>query len=87
MIGPFESKDEALNCQKYISTKFFHFLVGLAKNTQNSTRDSYRFVPLQNFKNNSNIDWSKSAKEINQQLCKIYGLSFEEINYINSMIR
>jgi site-specific DNA-methyltransferase (adenine-specific) len=52
VIGPFKSQAEIKNVLAYIETKFFHFLVSLIKNTQESRRNVYQFVPKQNFKEN-----------------------------------
>ncbi len=85
-ITPFETKNEVLNCIKYIKTKFFRFMVGIRKN-KNMTRDTYTFVPLQDFTSTSDIDWSKPVSEIDVQLYKKYNLSPEETAFIEKMIR
>ena len=85
-IGSFETKEEAQNLQKYICTKFLRFLVGIMKTSQNLTSNVYKFVPVENFTANSDIDWSKSIDEIDIQLFNKYNLSEEEINYINQKI-
>jgi hypothetical protein len=36
---------------------------------------------------NSDIDWSQPIPEIDEQLYKKYGLSADEINFIEKMIR
>jgi Eco57I restriction-modification methylase/Type III restriction enzyme, res subunit len=87
VVGVFDSKLEAENLIKYIKTKFFHLLLGLKKNTQHTTKKTYQFVPLQDFTSASDIDWSKSIPEIDQQLYKKYGLTEEEIGFIESMIK
>ena len=86
-IGPFETKLEANNVIKYIKTKFFRTLVSIQKQTQHTTKKAYRFVPLQDFTDKSDIDWSKSIPEIDQQLYKKYNLTEEEINFIESKIK
>lgn len=86
-IGPFDTENEAQNSAKYMKTKFFRVLVGIQKQTQHSTAKAYRFVPLQNFKDNSEIDWSLSISEINQSLYKKYQLSDDEISYIEKYIK
>jgi len=48
---------------------------------------NYKFVPLQNFTENSDIDWTKSVKEIDSQLYKKYGLEQAEIDFIEKMIK
>ena len=86
-IGPFETKLEAENVIKYIKTKFFRALVSIQKQTQHTTKKAYRFVPLQDFTDKSDIDWSKTIPEIDQQLYKKYNLTKEEINFIESKIK
>lgn len=72
---------------KYIKSQFFRFFVSLIKISQDATQRVYQFVPLQDFTSSSDIDWSKSIKEIDQQLYKKYEFSEEEIKFIESMIR
>ncbi|GAB1430801.1 hypothetical protein MASR2M18_16350 [Ignavibacteria bacterium] len=77
----------AKNLTKYLSTKFTRFQHSLGKASQDATSKTFRFVPLQDFTPNSDIDWSKSISEIDQQLYKKYGLNEEEIAFIESMIK
>lgn len=86
-IGCFDTEAEALNLQKYIKTKFLRYIVGILKVSQNVSQNVYQFVPLQDFTEKSDIDWSKSVTEIDQQLYKKYNLSDEEITFIESMIK
>ena len=86
-IGCFDTEAEALNLQKYIKTKFLRYIVGILKVSQNVYQNVYQFVPLQDFTEKSDIDWSKSVTEIDQQLYKKYNLSDEEITFIESMIK
>lgn len=76
-IGPFEDEKTAKHVLGYIKTKFFRFMVLLIKNTQNATKRVYQFVPLQDF----NEEWT------DEKLYKKYGLTQEEIDFIESMIR
>lgn len=87
VIGPFEDKSIAESTVTYIQTKFFHFLVSLTKNTQNAMKKVYQFVPLQNFTSTSDIDWSQSLADIDRQLYAKYGLSEEEVAFIEGMIK
>ncbi len=87
VFGPFDTKEEAENIYAYTQTKFFHFLMGLKKITQDATKQVYQFVPMQNFTDNSDIAWGQSISDIDKQLYKKYNLSQEEINFIESMIR
>lgn len=54
--------------------------------TQHNSKEVWQFVPLQDFTSNSDIDWTKSIPEIDQQLYKKYQLSAEEVAFIESMI-
>ncbi len=77
----------ANNLSTYMKTKFLRYLHSLAKNSQHGTRNTYIFVPLQDFSDSSDIDWSVSVPEIDQQLYKKYSLSDEEITHIESRIK
>ena len=86
-IGEFDSQEEAENLLKYIKTKFARTMLGTLKITQDNTRSVWANVPLQNFTNNSDIDWSQSIAQIDQQLYKKYGLSEKEIAFIEEKVR
>jgi hypothetical protein len=47
----------------------------------------WKYVPLQDFTENSDIDWSKSVEEIDQQLYKKYGLTPDEIKFIETHVK
>jgi hypothetical protein len=87
IYGPFETEYEAKNLSKYMHTKFFHFLLGQLKNTMQMAPNLFKFVPIQDFSYNSDIDWTKSTEEIDIQLFKKYRLTEEEINYIENKIK
>lgn len=59
----------------------------LQKFTINFSSDKVQFIILQGFAPNSDIDWSKSVAEIDQQLYAKYGLSADEIAFIESIIK
>ncbi len=77
VIGTFESEEICNNVISYIRTKFFHFMVTLVKNTQNTTKSTYALVPMQDFTQS----WT------DEKLYLKYGLSKDEIAFIESMIR
>ena len=81
------SKDECLNVLSYIKTQFFRYMVSIKKKTQNTTRELFQFVPLQNFTSSSDIDWSKPISEIDKQLYAKYGLTDDEVAFIELMIK
>ena len=86
-VGRFKTLAEAIAVLKYIKSKFARTLLGTLKVTQDNPRETWLNVPLQDFTENSDIDWSKSVAEIDQQLYKKYKLSDEEIAFIESMIK
>ena len=86
-IGAFNNINEAEACLKYIKSKFARVMLGVLKATQDNNRDVWRLVPLQDFTTRSDIDWSKSVAEIDQQLYAKYGLDESEIAFIESKIR
>ena len=84
--GAWGAEPEAKAALRYLKTKFFRVLVGILKTTQHSTT-TFKFVPLQDFTANSDIDWSKSIPEIDQQLYRKYGLTDEEIGFIETHVK
>ena len=87
-FGNFESANEANALLKYIKGKFSRIMLGTKKVTQgNKNLRTWDNVPLQDFTENSDIDWSKSIPEIDQQLYKKYGLSQEEIDFIETNVK
>jgi len=80
------SEHSAKNLTKYLTTKFARFLHSLGKASQDATSKTFKFVPIQDFTENSDIKWSKSVPEIDEQLFSKYGLK-EEISFIESMIK
>ena len=77
VIGTFSSENKAKNVISYIQTRFFRFLVLLRKNTQHAAKGVYQFVPIQDF----------SEPWTDEKLYAKYGLSEDEIAFIESMIR
>lgn len=77
VAGVFKNRKEAENLAKYLTTRFLRFLVLLNKPTQHATSKVYTFVPIQDFSE----PWS------DEKLYKKYGLTEDEIAFIESMIR
>ena len=86
-IGNFLIEIEVLNCLNYIKTKTFRALLSFNRIQKNISNETFELIPLQNFTANSDIDWSKSIPEIDLQLYAKYGLTEEEIGFIESMIK
>ena len=72
---------------KYIKSKFCRVMLGILKITQHNPGPKWKYVPLQDFTQESDIDWSKSIPEIDQQLYKKYGLDEKEIQFIESHVK
>jgi site-specific DNA-methyltransferase (adenine-specific) len=77
VIGPFNKEKVAENVISYTQTKFFHMMLSLVKITQNTMKNAYVFVPMQDF----------SEQWTDEKLYKKYKLAKEEIDFIESMIR
>ena len=77
VIGPFEDVSFAENLLCYLQTKFVRFLIMQCMSAVNLSRSVFAFVPLQDFSH----PWT------DEMLYKKYGLTEEEIAFIESMIR
>lgn len=77
VIGAFDNEIIAKNVMSYIQTRFFRFMVMLIKNTQDAPQRVYQLVPMQDFTQSWN----------DQKLYAKYGLTEDEIAFIESMIR
>ena len=86
-IGALNKKEEANNLLKYISTKLVRMLLGTLKVTQDNKKDVWKNIPIQDFTENSKIDWTKSIAEIDQQLYAKYKLTKDEIEFVEKMIK
>lgn len=81
------TQEECFNIISYIKTCFFRYMVSIKKKTQHNPRDVFQFVPLQDFTSSSDIDWTQSVADIDRQLYRKYGLSDEEVAFIEKMIK
>ena len=77
VIGPFDSEEKCKNAKSYVYTKFVRFLIGMKKMTQDLKDQTFALVPLQ--------DFTKSWTD--EELYTKYGLTDEEIQFIESMIK
>lgn len=77
VIGPFGNKTICENVISYMCTKFFRFCMQQRKYSQNTSQDTYKFVPLQDF----------SSSWTDEKLYEKYGLTDEEIAYIEKTIK
>lgn len=76
VAGHFEEEIHAANYAKYLRSRFVRFLVSLRKSTQHATRDVYVFVP----------DLPLNQEWTDAKLYKRYGLTKQEINFIESQV-
>ena len=86
-IGPFDTEEEVRNLYAYLRTKFFRALVGIRKRSQNAARNVYSFIPIQDFTTSSDIDWSLPVPNIDKQLYTKYGLTDDEIDFIEEHVK
>ena len=77
VVGPYETAQMADNCCSYLKTKFVRFLMFPQMLSISISKSSFRFVPLQDFTQ----EWT------DEKLYAKYGLTDEEIAFIESMIR
>lgn len=86
-MGNFDTEEEADSLVRYLKTKFARSLLGILKVTQDITPRVWKFVPLQDFTSESDIDWSQSVANIDRQLYAKYGLDDDEIAFIESHVK
>jgi Eco57I restriction-modification methylase len=77
LLGAYDTEQEARNCFSYVVTRFFRFLIAMRSSAQDLARSAYSFVPLQDFSDT----WT------DEKLFEKYGITDEEIAYIESLIR
>ncbi|MBR4226538.1 MAG: hypothetical protein IKR86_07200, partial [Candidatus Methanomethylophilaceae archaeon] len=86
-IGSFDSIEEAEAVSKYTKTKFARAMLGVLKITQDCPGPKWKYVPLQDFTINSDINWSKPIPDVDRQLYSKYGLSTSEIDFIETHVQ
>ncbi|MCW5725662.1 MAG: Eco57I restriction-modification methylase domain-containing protein [Maricaulaceae bacterium] len=77
VVSPFSSEKAARSFASYYQTRLFRFLVSLRKITQDALRSTYTWVPKQ--------AWDQTWSD--RILYEKYGITPEEVSYIESMIR
>jgi site-specific DNA-methyltransferase (adenine-specific) len=77
VAGAFDNEKQAHNLATYLTTRFLRFLVLLNKPAQHATSKVYKYVPVQDF----NEPWD------DKKLYKKYGITEDEIAFIESMVR
>ena len=74
---PSEKREVTENFYSYLCTKFTRFLILQTLSSINLSRDRYEFVPMQDF----------SRPWTDEELYAKYGLTKDEIDFIESMIK
>lgn len=77
VVGSFDTEQEAKNLVAYMKTLFFRFLVAQCMYSHHITKEAYRLVPIQDF----------SQSWTDEMLYAKYGITDEEIKFIESMVR
>ena len=77
LLSVFDHKEECENFMAYLKTRFVRSLIAIVTSTQHMSKGNFRYVPF--------LDFSKSWND--QELYVKYGLSSEEIDYIESTIK
>lgn len=86
-VGSYNSEYEARSLLKYIKSKFMRAMLNVLKITQHLTPAVWKYVPQQDFTPQSDIDWTQSIHDIDLQLYKKYGLTKEEIDFIETNVK
>lgn len=87
IVGKYNDADTAQNLLKYLKTMFVRFLILQSLSGINLSQNVLQFIPMQDFTNDSDIDWNKSIGEIDIQLYNKYHLSKNEREYIKQKIK
>jgi site-specific DNA-methyltransferase (adenine-specific) len=77
VVGAYEKKAQAANLVSYMKTRLFRFLVAQFMYSHHITKDAYSFVPILDM----DSEWT------DEKLYKRYGLTKDEIAFIESKIR
>lgn len=85
-IGACDNKDEAEALLKYVKTKFARGMLSVLKVTQMTNKDVWKHVPMLDFSEDSEIDWSVSIPNIDKQLYKKYQLTEQEISFLEKNV-
>lgn len=86
-IGKFKNENYAKALLKYIKSKYCRVMLGIRKVTPNNFKKCWECVPLQDFTEKSDIDWTKDVVGIDKQLYKKYNLTEEEIKFIETNVK
>lgn len=77
VVDSFDTEEKAKNLGNYLASKFARFLIAQIASSQMINKTSFTFVPMQDF----------SEPWTDEKLYKKYGLTEDEIAFIESMVR
>jgi hypothetical protein len=77
LVGPFDNREEQINCKSYINTNFFKVLLYFGKGTMHVNKDIFGLIPLQDFTE----QWT------DEKLYEKYKLKRDEIGLIEDMTK
>ena len=86
-FGNFKTRKEAENCLKYIKSKFARAMLGILKVTQDNPARVWQYVPMQDFSDNSDINWNVDRLMLDQQFYNKYNLTLHESTWIEDHIK
>lgn len=87
VLDAYKDKLQIENCAKYFKTKFARSLISLGTTALMYTKECFQFLPIQDYSLASDIDWSNSIENIDNQLFQKYGLDMFEQEFIESKIK
>ncbi|QEY01751.1 hypothetical protein [Limosilactobacillus fermentum] len=86
-IGSFDTELEAQNLLKYVKTKFARGMLGVLKVTQHNPPAKWAKVPLEDFTEHSDVDWSVPIGKIDEQLYRKYGFNQKQIDFFEEKVQ
>jgi len=70
-----------------METTFFRFILSLGHGTMQVNKNVFSLLPMQDFSEKSDIKWTLSTNEIDRQLYRKYGLTPQEIAFIEEKVK
>ena len=77
LLNVFDNQQECINMLQFLKTRFVRAMVAMVTATQHLSKANFRFVPLQDFTRS----WTDT------DLYEKYGLTEDEVSFIESMIK
>ena len=87
VIGPFKNELEQRNCYNYMQTNFFRILLFFGRGTMQVSQEVFRYIPYQDFSEQSKINWELPTEDLDNLLFSKYEFNEIECQYINNIIK